>query len=148
MPAGRAVLALDVGDSRIGLARADEGSSIAFGRGAMTRFGTTKDVEQVAEAAAEEGAVIVVVGLPRNMDGSESQQTARVRAFAGALAQRLSRDGVEVVLEDERLTTRSAQRQIASSALPRGKRQERSRLDEAAAVLILESYLTKHGPES
>lgn len=145
MAAGRAVLALDVGDARIGLARAEEGSSMAFGRGAITRIGTTKDVEQVAEAAAKEGAGVVVVGLPRSMDGTESRQTARVRTFADALEKRLALDGVRVVLEDERLTTRSAQRQIADSALPRGKRQERSRLDEAAAVLILESYLTRRG---
>lgn len=145
MAAGRAVLALDVGDARIGLARAEEGSSMAFGRGAITRAGTTKDVERVAEAAAKEGAGVVVVGLPRSMDGTESQQTVRVRTFADALEKRLARDGVKVVLEDERLTTRSAQRQIADSALPRGKRQERFRLDEAAAVLILESYLTRRG---
>ncbi len=145
MPAGRAVLALDVGDARIGLARADEGDSMAFGRGALERAGTTKDIEQVAGAAASEGAGVVVVGLPRNMDGSDSAQTARVRAFASALAERLAPEGIEVLLEDERLTTRAAERQIAGGALPRGKRQERSRLDEAAAVLILESYLARRG---
>ncbi|HEX7002208.1 MAG TPA: Holliday junction resolvase RuvX [Trueperaceae bacterium] len=143
MSPGRAVLALDVGDARIGVARADEGSSLAFGRGAITRSGTTKDVEEVAAVVRDEDASIVVVGLPRNMDGSESTQTERVRAFADALAERLAGEHVDVVLEDERLTTRAAHRQIAGSALPRGKRQERGRVDEAAAVLILESYLAR-----
>ncbi len=141
-PAG-AVLALDVGDARIGLARADAGSSVAFGRGALTRSGVRSDVEAVAGVVADEGAAVVVVGLPRNMDGTDSRQTARVRAFAEALAGRFEGSGVAVELEDERLSTRSAYRQIAGSALPRGKRQEKGRLDEAAAVLILESYLAR-----
>ncbi len=137
------MLGLDVGDARIGMARAEEGATIAFGRGALTRVGTKKDVEQVAAAARDEGATVVVVGLPRSLDGSDSPQTARVRTFAEALEARLTADGITVVLEDERLTTRSASRQISKSALPRGKRQERGRLDEAAAVLILESYLAR-----
>ncbi|HZW26984.1 MAG TPA: Holliday junction resolvase RuvX [Trueperaceae bacterium] len=143
MAAAGAVLGLDVGDARIGLARAEAGSSVAFGRGAIARVGVKRDVEEVARVAAAEGAGVVVVGLPRNMDGTESRQTARVRSFAAALGERLAPEGVEVVLEDERLSTRSAYRQIAGSPLPRGKRQEKGRLDEAAAVLILESYLAR-----
>jgi putative Holliday junction resolvase len=143
MPVGGALLGLDVGDARIGLARAEAGSKVAFGRGALERSGVKRDVEGVARVAAQEGASLVVVGLPRNMDGTESRQTQRVRAFAEALAARLEPDGVQVVLEDERLSTRAAQREIAASPLPRGKRQEKGRLDEAAAVLILESYLAR-----
>ena len=141
--AGGAVLGLDVGDARIGLARADAASQVAFGRGAIERSGVKRDVEAVARLAAEEGADVVVVGLPRSMDGTDSPQTQRVRAFAAALAERLAPEGVRVELEDERLSTRSAYRQIAGSSLPRGKRQEKGRLDEAAAVLILESYLER-----
>ncbi|HEX7002348.1 MAG TPA: Holliday junction resolvase RuvX [Trueperaceae bacterium] len=141
--AGGAVLGLDVGDARIGLARADAASQVAFGRGAIERSGVKRDVEAVARLAAEEGADVVVVGLPRSMDGTDSPQTQRVRAFAAALAERLAPEGVRVELEDERLSTRSAYRQIAGSSLPRGKRQEKGRLDEAAAVLILESYLAR-----
>ncbi len=141
--AGGAVLGLDVGDARIGLARADAASQVAFGRGAIERSGVKRDVEAVARLAAEEGADVVVVGLPRSMDGTDSPQTQRVRAFAAALAERLAPEGVRVELEDERLSTRSAYRQIAGSSLPRGKRQEKGRLDEAAAVLILESFLAR-----
>jgi len=143
MAGAGAVLGLDVGDARIGLARADAGSKVAFGRGALRRSGVKRDVEEVARIAAAEGASVVVVGLPRSMDGTETRQTERVRAFAAALAARLAPEGVAVVLEDERLSTRAAQREIASGPLPRGKRQEKGRLDEAAAVLILESYLAR-----
>src|SRR5690606_41228737 len=86
--AGGAVLGLDVGDARIGLARADAASQVAFGRGAIERSGVKRDVEAVARLAAEEGADVVVVGLPRSMDGPDSPQTPRGRAFAPAPAER------------------------------------------------------------
>ena len=140
---GTGVLALDVGDARIGLATGAVGSSFAFGRGALTRQGTGRDVPAVLAAARREGASLLVVGLPLRLDGSESQQTERVRTFAAALAKAAAPLGITVVLEDERLTTRIAQRQVGTSGLPRGKRQEKGLLDEAAAVLILESYLTR-----
>lgn len=136
---GSAVLGLDVGDARIGVAVGKIGSRLAFGRGAIERRGTRSDVGAVLEAAAAEGAETIVVGLPLRLDGNESPQTARVRAFADEL----TRVGVYVVLEDERLTTRIAQRQIGGGPLPRGRRQEKGRLDEAAAVLILESFLSR-----
>lgn len=136
---GSTVLGLDVGDARIGVAVGKIGSRLAFGRGAIERRGTRSDVGAVLEAAAAEGAETIVVGLPLRLDGNESPQTARVRAFADEL----TRVGVYVVLEDERLTTRIAQRQVGGGPLPRGRRQEKGRLDEAAAVLILESFLSR-----
>jgi len=137
------VLALDIGDARIGLARGQVGSSMAFGRGAIERRGTKSDVHAVAKAAEAERASLIIVGLPLNLDGSESAQTARVLAFVDALAPVLEPLGISVALEDERLTTRMAQRQIGGGPLPRGKRQVKGLLDEAAAVLILESYLAR-----
>lgn len=140
---GATILALDVGEARIGLARGEAGSSLAFGRGAIVRRGTKSDVAAVASSARAEGARLVVVGLPLSLDGSDSAQTSKVRAFAEELIVSLAPLGVPVVLEDERLTTRMAQRQIGTGPLPRGKRQVKGLLDEAAAVLILESYLAK-----
>lgn len=141
MPEGgaarRVVLALDVGQARIGVARGEEGSPFAFGRGALRRGRQAEDVAAVARLAREEGAARIVVGLPRRTDGKDSKQTQRVRAFARAL----EAAGLEVVFEDERFTTQLAGRQLAGGPLPRGKRQEKGRLDEASAVLILESYL-------
>ena len=147
---GTAILALDVGEARIGVARADAGSSLAFGRGAIPRRGTKSDVKAVASAVKDEKAALVIVGLPLNLDGTDSLQTAKVRAFADELAATLAPSGVALMLEDERLTTRMAQRQIGAGPLPRGKRQVKGLLDEAAAVLILESYLarTKEEPRA
>lgn len=136
---GSAVLGLDVGDARIGVAVGRIGSRLAFGRGAIERRGTRSDVEAVLATAVAEGAAVIVVGLPLRLDGSDSRQTARVRAFAHELAVA----GARVLLEDERLTTRIAQRQVGAGPLPRGRRQEKGRLDEAAAVLILESFLLR-----
>lgn len=141
--AGAGVLALDVGDARIGLAAGTLGSSFAFGRGALERAGTKRDVPAVLDAASTEEAKLIVVGLPLSMDGGESQQTRRVRTFAAALEEAAAPLGIRVVLEDERLTTRIAQRQVGTSGLPRSRRQEKGRLDEAAAVLILESFLAR-----
>ncbi len=139
LPIGAKVIALDVGDARIGVAVGTVGSLLAFGRGAIARQGTRKDVPAVLARAREEGAAAVVVGLPIRLDGSESPQTERVRRFAAALGEA----GAAVLFEDERLTTRIAQSQLSGSDLPRSRRQEKALLDEAAAVLILESYLRR-----
>jgi len=137
------VLGLDVGEARIGVASGRLGSPLSFGRGAIKREGTRRDVATVAALARDEGAATVVVGLPLRLDGGDSEQTGRVRAFALALQHELSSTGIAVVLEDERLTTQAAKRQIGGGPLPRGRRQEKGRLDEAAAVMILESYLSR-----
>jgi putative Holliday junction resolvase len=138
-----AVLALDVGEARIGLARADAHSGFAFGRGWLVRSTLAQDISEVTRVAAEEGANVIVIGLPRRSDGLDSTQTRRVRSFAADL----KKSGLNVVLEDERFTTQLAARQISRSGLPRGKRQEKGLLDEAAAVLILENWLRRQQAE-
>ncbi|MGL4608106.1 MAG: Holliday junction resolvase RuvX [Trueperaceae bacterium] len=131
------ILALDLGDARIGLARGEVGSSFAFGRGFITRTNLSKDIATLETILEEEQATSVVLGLPKSKDGTDSIQTQKVRAFAKAL----ENAGINVMLEDERFTTRLASRQLRN--LPKHKRQEKGRLDEAAAILILESYLAK-----
>jgi putative Holliday junction resolvase len=143
------VLGLDVGEARIGLARAGAGSSFAFGRGWIDRSNLKADLRELRRIAEQEGAGTLVVGLPRRSDGGDSEQTRRVREFARALEE----DGFTVLLEDERFTTRIAGQQLARGSLPRGKRQVKGLLDEAAAVLILETWLQrqaagKGGPEA
>lgn len=133
------ILALDVGDARIGVARGDADLAMAFGRGAIRRTGTPADVDEVARLAREEGAARVVVGLPADSRGGDSRQAERIRVFARAL----EAAGLEVVLEDERYTTRLAERQVRGSGLPQGKRRDKGRVDEASAVLILESHLQR-----
>jgi putative Holliday junction resolvase len=136
--AGR-VLGLDVGDARIGVAVGEVGLGLAFGRGVITRTNLAQDVAAVQALCRQEQTDCVVVGLPRLTDGSESRQADKVRTFAAAL----ERSGLAVTFEDERFTTRLAAQELRRSGLNKTKRQEKGRQDEAAAVLILESYLTK-----
>ena len=134
------LIALDVGEARIGVAAGRVGSSFAFGRGYIVRQGLHKDVAAVRELAGQEGAARVVVGLPSRLRGGDSPQTQKVRAFAAEL----TKAGLTVAFEDERLTTKLASQNLLSSGLKKKRRQEKGRLDEGAAVLILESYLAKN----
>ncbi|MEJ2290330.1 MAG: Holliday junction resolvase RuvX [Deinococcales bacterium] len=135
------VLGLDVGRARIGVARGERGSTLAFGRGAIERRGGTADIEAVRALAEAEGASTIVVGLPRPTRGQESGQTRLVRDFAD----RLREAGLEVVFEDERFTTALSERRLREADLPRGRRRSKGAVDEASAVLILESYLAHAG---
>ena len=133
------LLALDVGEARIGLAVGRAGSSFAFGRGYITRSKQAEDVRAVLEHMSTENAQTLVVGLPTRTDGRDSPQTQRVRSFAKAL----EAAGAQVVFEDERFTTRIATRGISSSGISKKKRRDKGRVDEASAILILESYLAR-----
>ena len=133
------LLALDVGEARIGVATGRIGSTFAFGRGYITRQKLTLDVEAVRSQAEAEGATRVVVGLPSRLRGGDSPQTEKVRRFAAEL----EKVGLEVVFEDERLTTKLASQGLVKSGVKKKRRQEKGLLDERAAVLILESYLAK-----
>ena len=133
------LLALDVGEARIGLARGEAGSHFAFGRGFIVRKKLNDDVKELQEVMKQEGASSLVVGLPRRSDGTDSKQTAKVRSFARELEKR----GFKVMLEDERFTTRIATQGITQSGISKTKRQSKGRVDEASAVLILESFLAK-----
>ncbi len=129
------VLGLDVGDARIGVAVAEAGRPFAFGRGWIERRDEASDTAAVLKLARTEEAELVVVGLPLRTGGEEGAQAAKARRFAAAL----EAAGLRVEFVDERFTTRLAGQRLAH--LPRKKRQEKGRLDEAAAVAILETYL-------
>lgn len=134
-----ALLGLDVGEARIGVACGAVGRGLVFGRGVVEHRKQYEAVAEIARLAASEGAKRIVVGLPRRHDGGDSKQTQRVRAFARAL----EAAGLEVTFEDERFTTQLAQRQLLEGGHSRSRRREKGRLDEAAAVLILESFLAR-----
>lgn len=133
------VIALDVGDHRIGVAAGERGSHWVFGRGILTMKPAAELAPELQELMEAERAGLVVIGLPVRLDGTDSEQTTRVRAFAAEL----EAQGFTVAFQDERLTSKIAERQIATSHLPLGKRQEKGRVDEAAAVLILETFLAR-----
>ena len=149
LPTGN-VLALDVGKARIGVAKGSFGSSLAFGRGVIERVyrdgrgykrkrSRADIIDHIVDVMQQEDAVVLVVGLPRRSDGEDSAQTRYVREFVDILRER----GVKVVLEDERFTSAIASQQLVGSGLPKHKRQDKGRIDEGAAVLILESYLQR-----
>lgn len=123
------------------MARAERGSALAFGRGAILRRGTRLDVAEVQRLAREEGASAVVVGLPRPTRGGDSAQTRLVRAFARALEEA----GMAVELEDERFTTALSERKLRQALPARRRREDKGAVDEASAVAILESYLQRTG---
>jgi len=128
------LLAFDHGTRRIGVAVADTETGQAFSRPAImaARGG---DIGPVVDLALAERAERVIVGLPRNMDGSEGPQALAARRFG----QELERAGLEVVFVDERLTSWEAGEQLG----PKAARSQRKRgdLDSAAARLILQDYL-------
>ena len=136
---GEVVLALDVGEARTGLAVGRVGSGFAFGRGTIAGGDDARTVSTVRALVQAEQVERLVVGLPLRTDGADSEQTRRVRR----LAARLTELGLPVELLDERYTSQAAQRALRGSGLPRGKRRQKGRIDEASAVLILETYLAR-----
>jgi len=128
------LVGLDHGSRRIGVAVGDTETGLAFARPALRRQNTKADIDAIAQIAIDEDAEAVVMGLPRNMDGSEGVQAAAARKFG----ERLSAVGLVVDFQDERLTTWQAVEQLG----PRRGRDRRSgELDSAAARLILQEYL-------
>ena len=133
-----AILGIDFGLKRIGLAFAGSATSIAFAGPVIT--GSEADcVRQVAKEAATREADTIVIGLPKNMDGTESDMSARARAFGDLVGEAT---GAEVVLWDERLTSVQANRAMLSGDLSRKKRKKR--VDSMAAQIMLQSYLDSH----
>ena len=128
------LVAFDHGTRRIGVAVADTEIGQAFSRPAilLARGG---DIGPVVELARAERAEEVILGLPRNMDGSEGPQADAARSFGDEL----ERAGLRVVYVDERLTSWEAETHIGAAEAR--SRRKRGDLDSAAARLILQDYL-------
>jgi len=135
------VLALDLGEVRIGLAISDPLGITANPLAALKSVGPRRDVEVVAALVHEHGVVTVVVGLPLLLSGEEGKGAACAHRFAARLRQRL--EGVEVAMWDERLTTVQAERTLIAANVKRRKRREV--VDGLAALLILENFLDARG---
>jgi putative Holliday junction resolvase len=130
------ILALDVGQKRIGLAVSDPLGITAQGLKVLTRKDREADLAELLEVAREYQVQEIVVGLPRHLDGRESEQTPAIMDLAQALGDAL---GVAVTPWDERLTTVEAERVLIQADMSRRRR--RRVVDQVAAVLILQSYL-------
>ena len=135
---GSRILALDLGERRIGLALSDPDLILASGRGVYLRRNPEEDLVYLERLVEEEDVGEIVLGLPRNMDGSLGKQAERALEFKALLEERLKRP---VHLFDERLTSAEAERVLVEADLSRRRRREVR--DELAAVLILQGYLDR-----
>lgn len=130
------IFAVDYGDARTGLAHCDKYESIASPLGTVFEWNRQKCLEKVARAVNEDGAELIVVGLPVNMDGTQGERAQKCREFAELLSQAT---GIETIMWDERVTTVQAIG-ILNETNVRGKKRKEV-IDTVAATLILESYL-------
>ena len=130
------ILGVDYGDVRTGLAVSDALGFLASGIGTIRPGGMRNTAEAVAAEAVKQGAVLIVVGLPKNMDGSEGFRAEAVRAFAALLAEYTD---IPYAFYDERLSTAEAH-QILNLTDVGGKKRKKV-IDTLSAEIILQNYL-------
>ena len=134
------VLAIDVGQRRVGLAISDATATLARPLATLT-VDSARVLDRVAHeiaqlAAEDDGVAEIVVGMPVRLDGSPNEQTANVAAFVAGLKTRTS---IPVRVADERLTSREAESRLAVNE--RDWRKRKKTLDAAAAAIFLQEYL-------
>ena len=130
------IMSADLGKARTGIAVSDSSETFAFPNCVITEYNTEKLIERICSKAAELKAEIIVVGLPKNMDGSEGWRAAECKEIAEKLEEKSQ---IETVLWDERCTTVSAHTALNFTDT-RGKKRK-AVVDAVAAVIILEDYL-------
>ena len=133
------LLGIDYGSRRIGLAVSDETGTMALPLEQLDAEPRAKACERIAAVLKERGSGRIVVGLPRNMDGSYGPAAEAVRDFIAALRTVAATDIVEW---DERLSTAAAERMMVEADYSRKRR--RAQRDALAAQLILQNYLDAH----
>ena len=132
MAASSTILSLDVGEKRIGVARADLAVCIASVVATLDRTETI--IEDIQKLVLDNDATAVIIGLPRGLDGQETAQTQSVRRFADQLQPNIA---VDIIFQDEALTSRQAEAELEK----RGKPYKKSDIDALAAIYILEDYM-------
>jgi putative Holliday junction resolvase len=128
------ILGVDHGTKRIGLAISDETGTVA------TPVGFVGSIAEVLQVATDRKAGKIVVGVPRRLDNSLSEQTTRALSFIESLRAATS---LPVEKWDERLTTAQAERVLIEGNVRRADRKEKR--DQLAAQILLQSYLDAHG---
>ena len=134
------ILALDIGERRIGVAVSDPTGTVARPVGTLERSSREEDFTTIARLVAEHDAQLVVVGKPLTLRGEIGPQARRVERYAQALADALP---VEVRMWDERYSTATAE-EILRQARRKGKRRSRGEVDAVAAAVILQGFLDSH----
>ena len=133
-------LGLDIGDRRVGVAYGDSELRLATPVDVFARTTIDEDIKTIGKFAHEYDAAQLIVGLPRNMDGTTGAQAEAVTHYAGKIARALN---LPVIFWDERLTTVEATRRTQETG-GRGKKARRG-LDAIAAAVILQDYLDGQG---
>lgn len=136
LPGGGALLGLDLGTKTIGLATCDAGWRFATAGKTLPRGKFGRDREALAALIKERGIGGIVIGLPRNMDGSEGPRAQSARAYARNLSEAFA---LPVLLWDERWSTQSAEAAMIGQDMSRAKRAER--IDSHAAAVILQGAI-------
>ena len=133
------IMALDVGDKKIGVALSDPLKITSQGLETYIRKETEEDYKYFAELIKKNDAEILVVGLPKNMNGTEGPQAEKVKEFINKLQKYTD---VKIDYADERLTTMEAEKMLISGDVSRKNRKKV--VDKVAANLILQNYLQRH----
>ena len=129
------ILALDIGDARIGVAVSDPARIIASPVEVIQRVGWGPDVRRVCELCQQYETTLVLSGWPLNMDGTAGFQSEKVRLFC----EQLEKAGLQVFYQDERLTTVTAEHALLEGNMHR--RERRQTVDKVAAAVILQQWL-------
>ncbi|MDY6038116.1 MAG: Holliday junction resolvase RuvX [Eubacterium sp.] len=135
-------IALDVGDKTIGVALSDELGITGQGLMTIDRIGIKKDTSKIVELIKEYDCDTVIIGLPLNLNGSDSVQTEKVRDFREKLENKLRSSAlayVNIVWQDERFTTKLAENVLIAGNVRRENRKKY--IDKQAAIIIMQSYL-------
>ena len=133
MAAKKNILALDVGDRRVGVALADSQIKIAVPYGYLER--SDKIIQQITELMLDHDIDILVVGYPRNQSGEATKQTESVEQFAKELAE--VEIDADLVFQDESLSSVEAERRL-------GRVKDKGEIDAEAASIILQDYLEQN----
>ena len=132
------IMAVDLGKARTGIAICDKTELLASPLIQINEYNREKLLDKISDLAREKRAELLVVGLPKNMDGSEGESAKNARAFADELGEKT---GLPVEMQDERGTTITAHNYLNVTDT-RGKKRK-SVVDAVAATIILEDYLNR-----
>lgn len=132
------LLGIDYGDTRIGLAIAEVEIGIAHPHSVIES--DDKAISEIANIIGEEGIKTLIIGLPRNMNGTEGNQAAATRRFAEKLS---ASGGIEIVFQDERLSSKQAEDILIE--LDKSRDARKAEADAHQAAIILQTYLDSLG---
>ncbi len=130
------ILAIDYGDVRVGLALSDLTCTIAQPFKTLSYDDMDHLINQLSEIITEKQVNKIVVGIPYNMKGDDTQQTTKVRKFASILEENL---GYEIIFVDERLTSSEAEKFMHQMDIKTGF--NKAKIDKIAASIILQEYI-------